>query len=77
MGLYAVPLSMSLFWDGDYVTNFHMFCIMLVLRAGFNMLVRKTSPRRPMCFRCLMFSLSGPCECYFYFVLLSPGPELW
>ena len=26
------------------------------------MLVRNASPRGPMCFRCLMFSLSGPCE---------------
>ena len=35
--------------------------IMLVLRAVFNMLVRNASPRGPMCFRCLMFNLSGPC----------------
>ena len=39
--------------------------IMLVLRAVFNMLVRNAIPRRPMCFRCLMFSLSGPCELLF------------
>ena len=26
------------------------------------MLVRNASPREPMCFRCLMFNLSGPCE---------------
>ena len=41
------------------------------------MLVRNVSPRGPMCFRCLMFSLSGNCELLFYFVLLPPGPELW
>ena len=35
------------------------------------------SPRGHMCFRCLMFNLSGPCELLFlYFVLLSLGPEL-
>ena len=39
--------------------------IMLVLRAVFNMLVRNAIPRWPMCFRCLMFSLSGPCELIF------------
>ena len=26
-----------------------------------------------MCFRCLIFSLSGPCDFYFYFVLLPLG----
>ena len=44
------------------LANFHMCCFMLVLRAVFNMLVRNSSPRGHMCFRCLMFNLSGPCE---------------
>ena len=35
---------------------------MFLLRAVLNILVRKTSPRGPMCFRCLIFSLSGLCE---------------
>ena len=35
---------------------------MLLLRAVLNILVRNASPRGPMCFRCLIFSLSGPCE---------------
>ena len=63
MGLYEVP-SMSLlgFGMGTMLANFHMCGIMLVLRAVFNMLVRNASPRGPMCFRCLMFNLSGPCE---------------
>ena len=39
--------------------------IMLVLRSVFNMLERNASPRGPMCFRCLMFSLSVPCELLF------------
>ena len=77
MVLYEVPLSMSLlgFGMGNMLANFHMCGIMLVLRAVFNMLVMNASPRGPMCFRCLMFSLSGPCE--LYLVLLSLGPEGW
>ena len=62
MGLYEMPLSMSLLGFGmdTLLANFHMCGIMLVLRAIFNMLVRNASPSRAMCFRCLMFSLSGP-----------------
>ena len=54
--------SMSLlgFGMGTMLANFHMCGIILVLRAVFNMLVRNASPRGPMCFRCLMFNLSGP-----------------
>ena len=50
MGLYDVPLSMSLlgFGMGTMLANFHMCGIMLVLRAVFNMLVRNTSPRGPV-----------------------------
>ena len=33
-----------------------------MLRAVLNILVRNASPRGPMCFMCLIFSLSGPCE---------------
>ena len=80
MGLYDVPLSMSLlgFGMGTILANFHMCGIILVLRAVFNMLVRNASPRGPMCFRCLMFSLSGPCEVLFFTLFLLPlGPELW
>ena len=64
MGLYEVPLSMPLlgFGMGTMLANFHMCGIMLVLRAVFNMLVRNTSPRGPMCFRCLLFNLLVPCK---------------
>ena len=60
MGLYEVPLSLSLlgFGVGTMLANFHMCGIMLVLRTVFNMLVVNASPRGPMCFRCMMFSLS-------------------
>ena len=80
MALYEFPLSiMSLlgFGMGTMLANFHMCGIALVLRAVSNMLVRNASPREPMCFRCLMFSLSGPCGLLFYFVLVPIGHELW
>ena len=35
---------------------------MFLLRAVLNILVRNASPRGPMCFRCLIFNVSGPCE---------------
>ena len=68
MGLYEVPLSMSLlgFGMGTMLANFYVCGFILVLRTVFNMLVRNASPRGPMCFRCLMFSISGPCELLFF-----------
>ena len=73
MGLYEVPLSMSLlgFEMGTMLANFPICGIMLVLRAVFNMLVRNVSPREPMCFRCLMFNLSGPCELLFLLCFIA------
>ena len=73
MGLYEVPLSMSLlgFGVGTMFANFHVCGIMLVLRAVFNMLVRNASPRGPMCFRCLIFNLSGPCELLFLLCFIA------
>ena len=58
---------------GTMLANYHMCGIMLVLRAVFNMLVRNASPRGPMCFSCLMFNLSGPCELLFllFFCLMT------
>ena len=51
MGLYEVPLSISLlgFGMGTMLANFHMCGIMLVLRAVFNTLVSNASPRGPIC----------------------------
>ena len=45
--------------------------ITLVLRAISNMLVRNASPSGPMCFRCLMFSLSEPCELLYIFGFIT------
>ena len=73
MGLYDVPLSMSLlgFGMGTMLANFYMCGIMLVLRAVFNIFVRNASPRGPIRFRCLMFNLSGPCELLFLFCFIA------
>ena len=38
---------------------------MFLLRVVLNILVRNASSRGPMCFRCLIFNLSGPCESLF------------
>ena len=79
MYLYEAPLFMSLlgFMMGITLSNFNMYGIMLLLRAGLNILVRNPSPSGPKRFRCLMFSLSGPCELFlnlFYCLLdLSCG----
>ena len=56
---------------GPMLANFHMCGIMLVLSAVFNMLVRNASPGRPMCFRYLVFSLSGPCELLFLLCFIA------
>ena len=73
MGLYEVPLPVSLlgFGIGTMLANFHMCGIMLVLRVVFNMLVRNASPGGPMCFRCMIFSLSGPCELLFLLCFIA------
>ena len=67
MGLYEVQFGM-----GTMLAKFHMCGIMLVLRAVFNMLVRNASPRGPMCLRCQMFNLSGPCELLFLLCFIAP-----
>ena len=79
MGLYEVPLSMYLLGLGMWTmfANFHMCSNILVLRAVLNMLVRNASPIVPMCFRCMIFRLSGPCELLFYLVVLPLGPRVW
>ena len=64
MVLYEMLWTMSLlrFGMGTMLPIFHMCGIMFLLRIFLNMLVRNASPRGPMCFRCPMCSLSGPCE---------------
>ena len=73
MGLYEVPLYMSLlgFGMGTMFANFHMYGSRFLLRAVFNMLVRNASPKGPMCFRCQKFNLSGPCELLFLLCFIA------
>ena len=75
MGLYEVPLSISLlgFGMGTLLGNPHMCGIMLVLRTLLNMLGRNES----MCFICLMFVCQDLLSYYFYFVSVPLGLELW
>ena len=63
MGLYEVPLSMSLlgFGMGTMLANFYMCGIMLVLRAVLNMRVQEG-----LC----VLVCQDLVICYFYFVLL-------
>ena len=55
--MYLLGLGMA-----TMLANLHMCGIMLLLHAVLNMLVRNASLIGPMCFSCLKFSLSGPCE---------------
>ena len=64
-------MSLLGFGMGTMLANFHICGIMLVLKAVFNMLVRNSSPKGPMCFRCQMFNLSGPRELLFLLCLIA------
>ena len=50
------------------LANFYIWAIIFLLRAVVNMLVRKVSPRGPMCFKCLVLRLSDPSEMLFLVV---------
>ena len=73
MCLYEVTLSVSLLGFGirTMLANFHMWGIMFLLRAVLNILLRNASPRGTMCFRCLIFNLSGPCELLFILCFIA------
>ena len=64
------------FWDWNNASQLP-YVWHYVVRAVLNMIVRNANPRGHMCFWCLMFSLSGPCELLFLLLLLPFGPELW
>ena len=68
MGLYDVPMFMSLFGFGIGMmfANFHVsFSDVLYI------LVRYASSSGPMCFRCLMLTLSGPVEVLFLLCFIA------
>ena len=58
-------------WDGDYASQLPYVWHYVGVKSIFNMLVKNASPRRSMCFRCLMFSLSGPCELLFLLCFIA------
>ena len=68
---YVGLASLDVVCDELLLANFHMCGIMLVLKAVFNMLVRNAIPGGTMCFRCLIFSLSGPCELLFFLYFIA------
>ena len=55
-------------WLNPFATV--LFSVFL-LRAVLNILVRNARPRGPMCFRCLIFNLSGPCELLFLLCFIA------
>ena len=44
---------------------------MFFVKSILNILVKNASPRGPMCFKCRIFSLSGPCELLFLFCFIA------
>ena len=67
MGLYDVPMFMSLFGFGIRMmfASFHVSEMMLLFSDVLYMLVRYACPSGPMCLSCLMLTLSGPVELFF------------
>ena len=43
----------------------------VVVKTSLNIFVRNASPRGPMCLRCLIFSLSEPCELLFLLCFIA------
>ena len=64
----------------NMIANSHVcVCVsMFLFGARLYILVRYTTPSSPMCFRCLLFTLSGHVELLFIFLNLLPlGLVLW
>ena len=59
------------FWDRNYVSQLPYVRYYVFVRSSFNILVRNASPRGPMCFRCLIFNLPGPCELLFLLCFIA------
>ena len=73
MGLYDVPMFMSLFGFGIGMmfASFHVCGMMLLFSDMLYMLVRYASPSGPMCMRCLMLTLSSPVELLFLLCFIA------
>ena len=57
--------------EGFCVFSLYCEAYYVLLRAVLNIFARNASPRRPMCFRCLIFNLSGPCELLFLLCFIA------
>ena len=66
MGLYEVPLSVSLLGLGIGTLPCVRYYVFVI-----NILARNVSPRGPMCFRCLIFNVSRPCELLFLLCFIA------
>ena len=65
-------MSLLGFGIGTMLANFHVRVrYYVLLRAVLNILVMNASPRGPMCFRCMIFNLSGPCELLFLLCFIA------
>ena len=73
MGLYDVPMFMSLFGFGIGMmfASFHVWWMMLLFSDILYMLVRYASPCCIMCLRCLMLTVSCPVELLFLLCLIA------
>ena len=65
--LYDLVCVFVGFWDRDYVSQLPCVRYYIFVKS---ILMRNLSPRGPMCFRCLIFSLSRPCELIFLYCCL-------
>ena len=74
MGLYEVPLSVSLlgFGDRDYVSQLPCVRYYVFVKSSFKHTREGMRVQvGPMCFRCLIFNLSGPCELLFLLCFIA------
>ena len=80
MGLYEVPLSVSFvgFWVRDYVSQLPYVCYYVGVKSSFPHAREECESKE--CLRVLgtyCLICQDLVSCYFYFVLLPVGLELW
>ena len=57
-------------WLNPFATVLFSVCSAVTVTV-LNILLRNASPRGPMCFRCLIFNWSGPCELLFVLCFIA------
>ena len=72
MGLYEVP-CLCLYWvlGWDYVSQLPYVWYYVGVKSSFQYARETASPGGHLCFRCLIFSLSGPCELLFLLCFIA------